>query len=319
MSPRPTSRRKKTRYLSLRRRLAAAASATPMESSVPSPSITSDHVQLDLFPLHPGTTTLEEDPHDEHLSRFFPSDDAVSLHSLLGPHSSSSSAFASEDQLSPSSSSANYSACSSSYGSVGAAAAAGVGLVRAALRGRERWWAQEDEEGEAASGSAQGVLSDATRRLSLKLDYDAILNDWSGNRPLFIEGDSLQVVPDLGCHTALPLPYTATVFVDVARCHGGGGSTGFWTVPDGGGEGEPAADERKCGSLGEKEGGKEEEGDDRAAAAVVREDREARVMRYKEKRRRRLFSKRIRYEVRKLNAEKRPRLKGRFVKRDDDM
>ncbi|XP_059303367.1 zinc finger protein CONSTANS-LIKE 16 [Lycium ferocissimum] len=43
--------------------------------------------------------------------------------------------------------------------------------------------------------------------------------------------------------------------------------------------------------------------------------REARVSRYREKRRTRLFSQKIRYEVRKLNAEKRPRLKGRFVKR----
>lgn len=43
--------------------------------------------------------------------------------------------------------------------------------------------------------------------------------------------------------------------------------------------------------------------------------REASVLRYKEKRLNRLFSKKIRYQVRKLNAEKRPRLKGRFVKR----
>ncbi|KAJ4842527.1 hypothetical protein Tsubulata_049863 [Turnera subulata] len=47
--------------------------------------------------------------------------------------------------------------------------------------------------------------------------------------------------------------------------------------------------------------------------------REARVMRYKEKRRTRLFSKKIRYEVRKRNAEKRPRMKGRFVKRTSFM
>lgn len=40
-----------------------------------------------------------------------------------------------------------------------------------------------------------------------------------------------------------------------------------------------------------------------------KEHREASVMRYKEKRQNRLFSKRIRYEVRKLNAEKRPRMK----------
>ncbi|KAK7314549.1 hypothetical protein VNO77_33075 [Canavalia gladiata] len=45
------------------------------------------------------------------------------------------------------------------------------------------------------------------------------------------------------------------------------------------------------------------------------EGREARVSRYREKRRTRLFAKKIRYEVRKLNAEKRPRMKGRFVKR----
>lgn len=43
--------------------------------------------------------------------------------------------------------------------------------------------------------------------------------------------------------------------------------------------------------------------------------REAKVSRYRQKRRKRLFAKKIRYEVRKLNAEKRPRIKGRFVKR----
>lgn len=41
--------------------------------------------------------------------------------------------------------------------------------------------------------------------------------------------------------------------------------------------------------------------------------REASVLRYKEKRQSRLFSKRIRYEVRKLNAEKRPRMKVLFI------
>eukprot|EP00897_Mesotaenium_endlicherianum_P008301 jgi/Mesen1/749/ME000110S_11017 len=39
------------------------------------------------------------------------------------------------------------------------------------------------------------------------------------------------------------------------------------------------------------------------------EGREERVMRYREKKRNRLFSKTIRYEVRKLNAERRPRIK----------
>ncbi|KAI4305406.1 hypothetical protein L6164_028774 [Bauhinia variegata] len=44
--------------------------------------------------------------------------------------------------------------------------------------------------------------------------------------------------------------------------------------------------------------------------------REASVLRYREKRQSRLFSKKIRYQVRKLNADKRPRIKGRFVKRE---
>ncbi|CAF2105595.1 unnamed protein product [Brassica napus] len=41
--------------------------------------------------------------------------------------------------------------------------------------------------------------------------------------------------------------------------------------------------------------------------------REASVLRYKEKRQSRLFSKKIRYQVRKLNADKRPRFKACFV------
>lgn len=57
------------------------------------------------------------------------------------------------------------------------------------------------------------------------------------------------------------------------------------------------------------------ESDDAGLVPDMDGDRDARVLRYKEKRRNRLFSKTIRYEVRKLNAERRPRMKGRFVKR----
>ncbi|CAM6057392.1 unnamed protein product [Sphagnum tenellum] len=45
--------------------------------------------------------------------------------------------------------------------------------------------------------------------------------------------------------------------------------------------------------------------------------REARVMRYKEKRKNRKFEKTIRYASRKAYAESRPRIKGRFAKRTD--
>ncbi|KAK7358286.1 hypothetical protein VNO77_00213 [Canavalia gladiata] len=56
-------------------------------------------------------------------------------------------------------------------------------------------------------------------------------------------------------------------------------------------------------------------GESRSLRGHLDGGREARVSRYREKRRTRLFAKKIRYEVRKLNAEKRPRMKGRFVKR----
>lgn len=46
-------------------------------------------------------------------------------------------------------------------------------------------------------------------------------------------------------------------------------------------------------------------------------DREARVLRYKEKRKNRKFEKTIRYASRKAYAETRPRVKGRFAKRTD--
>nr|QCB66231.1 CONSTANS-like protein 2 [Phyllostachys violascens] len=46
-------------------------------------------------------------------------------------------------------------------------------------------------------------------------------------------------------------------------------------------------------------------------------DREARVLRYKDKKRARKFEKTIRYATRKAYAEARPRIKGRFVKRSD--
>ncbi|URE36695.1 Zinc finger protein CONSTANS-LIKE [Musa troglodytarum] len=51
--------------------------------------------------------------------------------------------------------------------------------------------------------------------------------------------------------------------------------------------------------------------------AAARMDREARVMRYREKRKSRRFEKTIRYASRKAYAETRPRIKGRFAKPTD--
>lgn len=53
------------------------------------------------------------------------------------------------------------------------------------------------------------------------------------------------------------------------------------------------------------------------AVPISSADREARVLRYREKRKNRKFEKTIRYASRKAYAETRPRIKGRFAKRTE--
>nr|UYB94557.1 CO [Juglans mandshurica] len=53
------------------------------------------------------------------------------------------------------------------------------------------------------------------------------------------------------------------------------------------------------------------------AVQISAADREARVLRYREKRKNRKFEKTIRYASRKAYAETRPRIKGRFAKRSE--
>ncbi|OAY73166.1 Zinc finger protein HD1 [Ananas comosus] len=52
-------------------------------------------------------------------------------------------------------------------------------------------------------------------------------------------------------------------------------------------------------------------------AQFITLDREARLLRYREKRKARRFEKTIRYASRKAYAETRPRIKGRFAKRSE--
>ncbi|KAJ0243501.1 CCT domain-containing protein [Hirschfeldia incana] len=140
----------------------------------------------------------------------------------------------------------------------------------------ERWvsYSEVVEEVMSRSGTPRPDGKDGRPSLTLKLDYEQIMEAWSDKGTLYVDGEPPQTVPDLHA--------SADVFT------GGGDAGSLWTVP------EMKTTER-----------------------LWRGHREASLLRYKEKRQNRLFSKRIRYEVRKLNAEKRPRVKGRFVKRDD--
>ncbi|KAJ0972464.1 hypothetical protein J5N97_020423 [Dioscorea zingiberensis] len=277
-SKRSRSKTRKPKFISLRRQLSHPPPPPPPPAGS---SMTSPPLTIDHDRDPPVASLLEPG-------------DGPSLTSLLG----ASSTVASEAASTPSSSSMNWDG--------------EIAIARKALRGRERWVfccsaSPSPSEQEASSSSHVDLWCCAPQGLSLKLDYEEILTAWSDKGSLYIEGDAgHQVVPEV-YHTlsydggAAP---STTVFVDVGRA-GNAVAGGVWRVPE-------VGDEKLQGM---------------AAAAVAEEgeslregklcSREERVRRYKEKRQNRLFSKRIRYEVRKLNAEKRPRMKGRFVRREE--
>lgn len=58
-------------------------------------------------------------------------------------------------------------------------------------------------------------------------------------------------------------------------------------------------------------------GNNQSGSSLSGMNREARVLRYREKRKNRKFEKTIRYASRKAYAETRPRIKGRFAKRTE--
>ncbi|CAN8291417.1 unnamed protein product [Cochlearia groenlandica] len=114
--------------------------------------------------------------------------------------------------------------------------------------------------------------------LKLRLNYDSVISTWGGQSPPWLSGEPPKLDVDIN---TWPADVPTGVINGGEISHKKQYLSGYITSSSGYGDG----------------------------------GREARVSRYKEKRRTRLFSKKIRYEVRKLNAEKRPRMKGRFVKR----
>ncbi|XP_076922025.1 uncharacterized protein LOC143583668 [Bidens hawaiensis] len=142
-------------------------------------------------------------------------------------------------------------------------------------------------------------------KLVLKLDYEKIMKSWVNKGPLYVRGgdsglDTPQTVPDLQDDDFF---FPSSVNGIGHDEQDNGGNVGSWTVPE----------------MTHIENNGVSGGDDAlntGELSAMIHNREASVQRYKEKRRNRLFAKTIRYEVRKLNAEKRPRIKGRFVKRN---
>lgn len=277
---------RKPKFLSLRLDI-------PPGNAQPSGQMTlHHHNQLNLFPLHPGNVVEDKyNPEENNIDYFFDPDGCggATLTDLLDVKTEACSD-EDKDSMSPSPTYAYGGNDSDEYYN-----SAGSSLVRTALRCKERdasderWVCYsevvEKKEEEVTSCAADvGYKSNHNQRLSLKLDYEEILNAWSDKGPLYIDGECPQTVPELSDNCLLQ--DGSTVLMD--DLGSGGNAVAVWSVPE------------MRGNVNN---------------SLKHGQREASVMRYKEKRQTRLYSKRIRYEVRKLNAEKRPRMKGRFVKR----
>lgn len=142
-------------------------------------------------------------------------------------------------------------------------------------------------------------------KLSLKLDYQEVVAAWSDRGSLYTDAQCPQTVPDDDDNDEH----------DDSSSVNENASMDFGLVPD-----------LRFWRFGEENFIPSNYNVEDAGSSTINEGteaktggiREARVLRYKEKRQTRLFSKKIRYEVRKLNAEKRPRMKGRFVRTGSD-
>ncbi|KAK4846827.1 hypothetical protein QYF36_022358 [Acer negundo] len=316
------TKRRKPKYLSLNLKITPDNKNPKSSNNKAKMATHKQKQQLNLFPLHPESNLVQvvdenrSDMHDQdnNVVASFLFDAATDSTTTLNGLLSINTATSEESLLSPSPYTYN-------GGEEGDSSNGNDGLVRTAMRckerdaSEERWVSysevivgkttkiKEEEVNSCVDGDdrvcagawcAKQVQGKKRRlMLALKLDYQQILNAWSDKGPLYIDGDSPQTVPDL--HDD-----------NVALMDGWGGGVGsLWTVP------EMTSSDAGDSKANEDVRGKE--------SCWKREHREASVLRYKEKRQTRLFSKRIRYEVRKLNAEKRPRMKGRFVKRSSEM
>ncbi|EXC31406.1 Protein CHLOROPLAST IMPORT APPARATUS 2 [Morus notabilis] len=297
---------RKPKFLSLSKEIKPQTTPKPTSEIT---EMTRHHHQLNLFPLHPENLVCD-DRADEDAALLFHSDGggggggAASLSTLLHTTTTTTNNTMSSEEDSLSYAYEEEELLSYKCGGGGRVEA--ETLVKTAMRNRERDLSEEKwvcysevvEKKEVVEAEEVTSSSETTAmnkgNLSLKLDYQGILNAWSDKGSLYIQGSdrqSPQTVPDLHDHHDhfFASDYnTANGLMEGWRNAGN-----LWKVPErpGSGSGLKIKEEME-GKDGWKMG-----------------QREASVLRYKEKRRSRLFAKRIRYEVRKLNAEKRPRMK----------
>ncbi|KAJ8426571.1 hypothetical protein Cgig2_022308 [Carnegiea gigantea] len=286
---RARTKTKKPKFLSLSNTQLQMLSETPNNSN----NNSSRKKQLDLFPVHPDNTEKvgpDTDPDP-------PENMADHMFSEEGPGPTTLTGLLNGAVSSTTSSELSHAVAYGTQASVNSPRS----LVRTAMRRsgeregseEERWVSISDVvERRSSSEVAEEEVTSGGRGLwlRLKLDYEEVLNAWSGSGkgPFYVKAEEdaeelPQTVPDLPFEQYGVVPF------------GGDTSKGHWSVPENTLNGPNSNHSQTGGSRGE-EGWK---------IGL----REASVLRYKEKRQSRLFAKRIRYEVRKLNAERRPRIK----------
>ncbi|KAJ0433179.1 putative transcription factor C2C2-CO-like family [Helianthus annuus] len=295
---------RKPKFLSLRLQLNKV-------NKPPMPTTTTDQNKqqlINLFPLHPENLVeqykLDEEQHNNMACIFSSCDDVDKAATTLTGILCSDDDDGAKNTNNPSPSSVNY-------------ADDDVDLVRTAMRrnnkernnnnieGDEKWVCYSEIRGMSSSSGSTTSCYHHRSKLALKLDYEKIMKTWVNKGPLYVHGDS-----GMGMGMDAPQPQTVPDIHDDDLFFPSNGSRhdqqdngATWTVPE----------------MAHTENNGISKGDDAlqvGESITMTHNREASVQRYKEKRRNRLFSKTIRYEVRKLNAEKRPRIKGRFVKRN---
>ena len=302
--PRARGKGKKTKYLSLSDLLIKVESGTPPRSprDEPAPAWEEAEVkredggdgdgqhqqqQVEPFALHHEASTL------------FAALPAPSLSDILG-----ASAGGADESPSPS---------ASPDGGSGFTGAEEEDLARRALRGRERWVYCSSGSSPTAATATTATTSSSSpcssaastgasaRSLLLKLDHEEILAAWADRGSLYIGGGGADsdAAPELGLDAVSPSALAKGVAF----------------------RGRPYCDvtvvEPSVQVLVEVEPSEHAAGAPPPAACAwsAREmapagpERAEKVRRYKEKRRNRLFERRIRYEVRRVNAVKRPRFK----------
>ncbi|KAG2576406.1 uncharacterized protein LOC120677573 [Panicum virgatum] len=280
--PRARGKGKKTKYLSLSDLLIKAEVGTPPRSPGDEPAPAWEEAEVKREDGGDGAgqqQQVEPFPLHHEASTLFAALPAPSLSDILG-----ASAGGTDESPSPS---------ASPDGGSGFTGAEEEDLARRALRGRERWVYCSSGSSPTATTATTATTSSSSpcssaastgasaRSLLLKLDHEEILAAWADRGSLYIGGGAdSDAAPELGLDAVL---------VEVEPSEHAAGAPPSAACAWSAREMAPAGPERA-----------------------------EKVRRYKEKRRNRLFARRIRYEVRRVNAVKRPRFKGRFIKEHEE-